>query len=92
MGHIDEVIERAALGEARDRVLEKPPVWRRYAAVLGATVREREEGITTMVLPGATRDVGCWLSLTSVTSRIGGAESGTPPKAGTIQMPFLVFE
>ena len=54
-----------------------------YAAVLGATVREREDGITTMVLPGATRDVGCWLSLTSVTSRIGGAESGTPPRAGT---------
>jgi len=54
-----------------------------YAAVLGATVREREEGITTMVLPGATKDVGCWISLTSVTSRIGGAESDIPPKAGT---------
>jgi catechol 2,3-dioxygenase-like lactoylglutathione lyase family enzyme len=54
-----------------------------YAAVLGATVREREEGITTMILPGASRNTGCWLSLTSVTSRIGGAEGGSPPKAGT---------
>jgi catechol 2,3-dioxygenase-like lactoylglutathione lyase family enzyme len=54
-----------------------------YAAALGATVRERGEGITTMTLPGATSQVGCWISLTSVTSRIGGAESDTPPKAGT---------
>jgi catechol 2,3-dioxygenase-like lactoylglutathione lyase family enzyme len=55
-----------------------------YAAVLGATIREREEGITTMVFPGSTKDAGCWLSLTSVTSRIGGGEGGgTPPKAGT---------
>src|SRR5205085_2472678 len=38
-----------------------------YAAVLGATVRERGDGITTMIFPGATKTVGCWLSLTSVT-------------------------
>jgi len=54
-----------------------------YAAVLGATVRERGDGITTMTFPGSTNTVGCWLSLTSVTSRIGGGEGGTPPKAGT---------
>ena len=52
-----------------------------YVAVLGATLRERGDGITTMVLPGSTKTSGCWLSLTSVDGAIGRAEGNL--KAGT---------
>jgi catechol 2,3-dioxygenase-like lactoylglutathione lyase family enzyme len=53
-----------------------------YTALFGATVRERGDGITTMVLPCSTKTTGAWLSLTSVDGPIGRAEGGNM-KAGT---------
>ena len=49
-----------------------------YSSVLGATVRERGNGITTMLFPGSTPERGCWLSLTNVDGPIGeGQKAGT---------------
>lgn len=47
-----------------------------YEEVLGATPREVGNGITTMTLPGATKQVGCWISLTTAKGAPGAGNVG----------------